>query len=1157
MNEPTDQNPSPLDPELLRELEAAEAGSGSSLLDDAPLLPAYQVDDDTPLAPVDPDFGVLPADSQGSAPSDFLGGDDRAEEPAGASSSDEGMMDAGGVAAPMPTEVLDRLLAPDQEGGALEAERAGLDTPPAGRAPEDPEAGGLADMDSDPERAPSASFPPAPADAAAPPVAPAFETEALSPERGAGAGEDTLSQEELESLLAAAVGKGALPESAGAPTESVSALDLEQLLDSAVSSLEPGAGAAGPEVAPEDDLDSYLDSVLPADGGVPAGAEDVLDQSSIDSLLSASGGDESLAPEGVDGPMGGPFGGESALEAPGFDADAGLPGDASPPDVAGDLGSGVEISQDMIDALIASAQAEAPAAGGSGSESAIGSENLAAAATASSPDADLLSPSDLDRLIEESRRPDWKRPASEGAAPEMPAPEASAGAVPPEAVLDGAAVAARTRRFRKPGVIIPFVRRHPVRLAASLLAGLIAAAGTGAFLWSHREFVPRGPGPSAIQALEVVIERAREEMARGDFAAAIEELEGPLSRALPSALRADGQYLLLEARYRGFRGAYGTPPFDTMVAQIEAVVEQLPNHARAPEALAWEARLYTPELPYKALDIYRRIIQEYSTGPGMDGILRDAARLALENNQTLDAAIFARDLLRRFPGSPHAGDAMLTIADTNVRAGNMADARATYVRMAESEPNSRLGAQAYLRLARLAFEAGQYGQAIMHLTRRLETTTTTEGNDEVYLLLAQAYRASGQLNEARDTLSDLLNLFEPGPVTPRAYVEYTQVLEALGDRERALRTARRAALEYPNAPEVLRNQGEFEGLTGNALPAAIAFVAADRAGAGDPNLLLAAARYYRTANMPREAAAAFGRLKTYYGGSPASIQGGIEAAELRYAEGAVEGAIADLKSLQAATRGTEHHLPAVQSLLGIYQDLGLSDHITALAGEVAQLAEEPEVVARAALDLMRAGELERAQAAISRIDLARLKERTAFDLLMREGEALLAVAPQRGLEKMEAAFFNYPAARTREADQKLLDTYLRTGRAAAARRMVMDLKAGVEQRPADAPYLIDAAIAWGDYLYDREDYRTAVFAYTLAEEAGFDRGERVAGMRSTPEWARYQRANALLRLADYAGCLPLYEAIAASDSPWAGEAAVKATAARLEQRQRGVSVAAG
>ena len=64
-------------------------------------------------------------------------------------------------------------------------------------------------------------------------------------------------------------------------------------------------------------------------------------------------------------------------------------------------------------------------------------------------------------------------------------------------------------------------------------------------------------------------------------------------------------------------------------------------------------------------------------------------------------------------------------------------------------------------------------------------------------------------------------------------------------------------------------------------------------------------------------------------------------------------------------------------------------------------------------------------------------------------------------------------------------------------------------------------------------------------------------MRSTPEWARYQRANALLRLADYAGCLPLFEAIAASDSPWAGEAAVKATAARLEQRQRGVSVAAG
>jgi hypothetical protein len=174
---------------------------------------------------------------------------------------------------------------------------------------------------------------------------------------------------------------------------------------------------------------------------------------------------------------------------------------------------------------------------------------------------------------------------------------------------------------------------------------------------------------------------------------------------------------------------------------------------------------------------------------------------------------------------------------------------------------------------------------------------------------------------------------------------------------------------------------------------------------------------------------------------------------------------------------------------------------------------------------------------------------------MKEGLALLAVAPQRGLEKLEEAHFNYPEARTREADQLLLQTYLSTGRPAAARRLVMELKGAVASKPSDTPYLVDAAIAWGDYLYDKEDYRTAEFAYAMAEEAGLKPAETVAGIRSHPDWARYQRANALLRLADYEGCVALYDKIAASDSTWAGEAAVKAGLARLEQRQRGIEMA--
>jgi len=612
--------------------------------------------------------------------------------------------------------------------------------------------------------------------------------------------------------------------------------------------------------------------------------------------------------------------------------------------------------------------------------------------------------------------------------------------------------------------------------------------------------------------------------------------------------------MLLEAKYRSSRAEYGSDEFDQLSALIEDTVAQAPAHARAPEALGWRAEMFKDNAPQTALDIYKKIFDQYAESQDLDKMLIDASKLALAQNDPLTSAIYAQDLLRRFPASPWAGEAILAVGDANLIAGNEADARSTFVRIAESEPDSGLGAQAFLRLGKLAYDTGAYDQAIMQLAKRLETTTTTDGNDEVYLLLAQSYRKAGKLNEARDTLNDLLNIFEPGPVTPRAYIEYSQVLESLGEREKAVKTAQRAALEFPANPYVQRNTGELLGLSGNPLAAATSLVAADDAGAADPNLLLTAARYYRTANMPEEAAKIYERIKANYGGSQAALAGGIEAAQLRYSEGDAEGALDDLKALQAATRGTEHMLSALQAMQEIYQDLGLSDHVKSTGKEIAEQTTSPEILASTAINLLDAGDLESAQNAIEKIDFSLLQGPIAFDLLMKEGKALLAVAPQRGLEKLEEAHFNYPEARTREADQLLLQTYLATERPAAARRMVMELKAAVETKPSDKPYLVDAAIAWGDYLYDKEDYRTAEFAYAMAEEVGLKASETVAGIRTHPDWARYQRANALLRLADYEGCVALYDKIAASDSSWAGEAAVKAGLARLEQRQRGIEM---
>ena len=982
-----------------------------------------------------------------------------------------------------------------------------------------------------------------------------LDSDAKPPEP-TSSGPALLSQADLDALLAA---------EAGGHERSLSQEALDALINAATDKPSAPAGAASSErplALSQEDLDALLAGAV----GDARAMDRPLDQANIDALLSDTGDEQLLDHRALDSPLSGfsdTYDDDISLSRSSIDSlmadldSSGMLG--PPPESAGGAEDDDEISdisQDMIDSLIANAQSHSSGSSAPAAMSEIGSENFAAAATVSRDSGpELLSQSDLDRLIEESRQQDKARSQAKQRALEEAinsAQSAARSGGAPDLLAEIQAV--KQRPPRKPSPALDYLKDNGARVAASLLMGGLAALGTGVLLHVNREVVHDAAASQTSPELEVALERAREKLSRGDYIAAIAELEKPVARAMPGATKNDALYVLLEAKYRSRPGDYGTDAFDDMTAAIDSTVAEAPTHARAPEALAWRAQMFAKDDPKAALDIYDQIFDQYAEAPGLDKMLIDASKLALAQNDPLSSAIYAQDLLRRFPASEFSGEAILAVGDANLIAGNEADARSTFVRIAESEPDSALGAQAFMRLAKLAYDTGQYSQAIMQLEKRLETTTTTDGNDEVYLLLAQSYRKAGQLNEARDTLNDLLNIFEPGPVTPRAYIEYSQVLDALGDRDKAVRTAQRAAMEYPSDPTVLRNNGELLGLSGNPFAAAEALVAADDAGAADPNLLLTAARYYRTANMSEEAADIYERVKVNYGGSQAALAGGVEAAQLRYAEGDAEGALDDLEALQAATRGSEHYLATLRAMQEIYQDLGLTEHIRSLGKEIVQQAQAPDLLAETAINLIDAGDLESAQRAIESIDLAKLQEPVAFNLLMKEGTALLAVAPQRGLEKMEEAHFNYPEARTREADQLLLRTYLDTGRPAAARRLVMELKSEVADKPSDTPYLVDAAIAWGDYLYEKEDYRTAVFAYTLAEEAGVEAGQPVAGLRSHPDWAQYQRANALLRLADYQGCIALYDAIATSDSTWAGEAGVKAGLARLEQRQRGIEV---
>jgi len=769
----------------------------------------------------------------------------------------------------------------------------------------------------------------------------------------------------------------------------------------------------------------------------------------------------------------------------------------------------------------------------------------------SAEDAGLLSQADLDALIEQALKQDSEPPSAEAPPPIVE------GAIPETAPEPTREAAPKSPAHKPPGAVGVWIQQYFPRLAASLIVGLMAAMGTFTLLYRHQEQVPDLAAlgaPEATQSIEEALVLARECFAAGAYGEAVQMLDEALATAPPGAPRVDAAYLRVEARYRLLSADAARPDLDAVITEIDRAVEGARTHAKAPEALAWKAELYERMGNLSAAQAgYEHVVAYYADAPNADAALFHAARIALARKEARDSVDFARRLLQQFPNSPRTDEAEMLIADAYALTGMTSEARTLYARTAQEVPSTPMGAQAYLRLGEMALRDGDFEAAIRYFESRLRTATTTAGNDRVHLQLARAYRAAGRIEDARNTLNDLINFFPVGEVTPHAFVELSQVLDALGRRDEAVQLALQSAARFRDNPAVLRNAGELLGLAGRPGPAAEMLVAADEAGAGDPALLIAAGRHFRTAGRIEEAFAVYERVRSRYPRAPQAVTGGIEGAAALYDLGRVSEAVDRLETLAKTTAGTPHHLAAVTGLTRIYQALGLRRRVTELAQELAGASSEPEILAQAALDLFRADAVDAARQLSERIDLTRLKNDTAYALLTAEGAALTESDPLRAVEKLETAALSYADARKPEGDVALLRAYLRTDRRAAARRVVMELDGHVRAQPVDAPWLAKAAVVWGDHLLSIGDAREAANAYALVADidpgpGGFDKETQ-----RNLDWAKFQRANALLALRDYASGLSLLEEIARSTTPWAAEAALKAEYARVEQRLRGAT----
>lgn len=835
----------------------------------------------------------------------------------------------------------------------------------------------------------------------------------------------------------------------------------------------------------------------------PPDPEEVLAGEAEDEVLGAAGPEDALVQDAPDT--------EDPEELDTVLAEGAAASDAEPAVESNEAGEG-DIPQDLLDELVADA---------GGSDEAAASEPDALPGDESS---EPTVPQDvLDSLLAEvEQEPAEKAPKPAKRKP-VQAPEP---------------------------VAAPVSRSRSLRLIASLVAGLFGAMVVFYVLSANRlrPLTEADLRPALIRnELEAALDEAQRLMDDARYGDAAVRLQDALELAPDGPLRVDAEFLYLEAVFETLPESIPPETAAGYHSAVDRLVDLAPLHPKAPMALLFNARVYEAEgNPLAARALYRDILEDYPDAENGDEVLLAAGRLELNLERPVTASDYFDRLIAEYPQSPLVERARLHTGDALQLAGNYDGARVTFVRLAQANPGTALGDEAFERLGRLAYETGDYESAIRELETRLSMSTSIEGNDRIYLLLAKTHAAAGEPEKALELLRELIDFFPESASMPYAYIELSRVLSLMGRDREATRTATQAVDRYPNHPAVLRNAGEMLSRAGQHGAAAAAFEQAYEVGEPDPALLLAAGERFGEAELYADARRVLDRLQLEHATAPEALEGSLVWSELQFEQGELTAAIERLESLAEISRDRSQELRVKSLLADLYERIGFTDEAARLHASIPDLTSEPKLLADAALALFEAGRLEEGLGVADRVAVERLADKDAYRFLVEKGNALMAGDLRQALDTLETAHEVYPLQRTPEGDALLLRANLAAGRTARARAVMTDMRLRFEDDPDAAPALLRAAIEWGDFLYERRDYRAAADAYSYAM--------MTSGPDVTSEeiWALYQRANALYKMADFEDSLRLYRQVAESSSPWAAEAATKIEAVKLDMKLRGI-----
>ncbi|MCC6694510.1 MAG: tetratricopeptide repeat protein [Candidatus Hydrogenedentes bacterium] len=695
------------------------------------------------------------------------------------------------------------------------------------------------------------------------------------------------------------------------------------------------------------------------------------------------------------------------------------------------------------------------------------------------------------------------------------------------------------------GVLTGLAGGGTLKTWTSLAAAVACTVGTFAILQSVRE---REPGGQVARApigedISALVRSASALVDMRQFSEAKKLLAPVIGEQPASDIDPELLYLHIAASYGELPEKVKDTDTERLHQEINQYLAVAGNQMKSANVLRWKADLYERAgADIAALDTYRNLLITLVDVSGTDETLIRAARVTDRLGRLDEQQQFAQRLLDQHSDSAYVPEARLLLAKAYAKEGHTQDAENIFRQVALAGGDSPVGAQAVAHLGEMALARGDHAAAIRDLENRLETATTIEGNDVIYLLLAKAYRVSGAPGKAEEILRELISFFPESERTPDAFVELSRTLDELGNRREALKVAMLASQRFRDRADVLANEGELLQLSGRDAEAAESFLAAAQAGGDDPRTLLAAGKAFERVNELRKAREAYEHLLMVSPQSAEAFEGNLHLASVLLKQGQAESALDRLSNLAIATTGKAQHIQVLESLGGLYADLGFAKHAAETYAAAAGLTNDPEVLAQTTLALLRVGDAGTALATARRVDPQTLSPATAYAFLCGHGKALLRMDAALALEKMEQAYNKYPDLRTEEGDNDLLNALLVTGQMARARALVMDLKTRVGSHPDEAPRLQRTAVRWADVLFEHGDYTAAAEAYALAAEAAPEGGDSA--------WAKFQEANSRLKLNEFAEGVGLLDEVAASDAPFAEDARLKAEYARLEMRLR-------